>query len=130
MSKNSVKIIIPGTLPGLNEYDKAERGNRYQAAKMKKETEEYITLIIKQQAKGVQFFEPVNIEYTWYEPNMKRDKDNVAFAKKFVQDSLVAADVIKNDGWKEIDGFSDRFAIDKKNPRVEILIKKKEDDYY
>jgi len=83
---------------------------------MKRETEEYITLMVKQQAKEVKFIEPVSIEYTWYEPNMKRDKDNVAFAKKFIQDSLVSAGVIKNDGWKEIDGFSDRFANRQEKP--------------
>lgn len=35
-------IIIPGTLPTLNEYVKAERTNRYAAANMKKRTQERI----------------------------------------------------------------------------------------
>ena len=35
---------------------------------------------------------------------------------------LVSAGVLKNDGWNDIEGFSDRFYIDKANPRVEVEI--------
>jgi hypothetical protein len=34
----------------------------------------------------------------------------------------VAAGVLKNDGWNDIEGFNDRFYIDKANPRVEVEI--------
>ena len=50
------------------------------------------------------------------------DKDNIAFAKKFIQDSLVHAGVLANDGWNQIEGFTDDFAVDPKNPRVEVTI--------
>lgn len=40
------KIIIPGTLPGLNDYIDAERSNKYQAAKLKRQTEEMIVMCI------------------------------------------------------------------------------------
>lgn len=33
-------LVIPGTLPGLNEYIAAERTNRYKAAAMKRKAEE------------------------------------------------------------------------------------------
>ena len=49
-------------------------------------------------------------------------KDNIAFAKKFIQDALVKSRVLKNDGWNDIDGFSDDFRVDKKRPRVEVRI--------
>ena len=52
----------------------------------------------------------------------RRDKDNIAFAKKFIQDSLVHAGVLQNDGWKHIEHFTDDFAVDPKNPRVEVVI--------
>ena len=116
------KFTIPGTLPGLNEYINAERGNRYQAAKLKRQTEDMIVMCIWEQMPGVEISEPVHIEYTWYEPNKRRDKDNIAFAKKFVQDALVKAGVLENDGWQEIVSFEDRFGVDKVNPRVEVII--------
>jgi Holliday junction resolvase RusA-like endonuclease len=62
------------------------------------------------------------MEYTWYEPNRKRDKDNIAFAKKFCQDALVKSGTLANDGWAEIDGFTDTFEVDKRRPRVEVKI--------
>jgi Holliday junction resolvase RusA-like endonuclease len=49
----------------------------------------------------------------------------VAFAKKFIQDSLVRAGVLKDDGWREIESFEDVFKVDKRNPRVEIEIKRR-----
>lgn len=30
--------------------------------------------------------------------------------------------VLKNDGWKEITGFSDEFFVDVNNPRIEVEI--------
>jgi Holliday junction resolvase RusA-like endonuclease len=39
-----------------------------------------------------------------------------------IQDALVKAKVLKNDGWKEITGFQDNFFVDKDNPRIEVEI--------
>lgn len=121
-------IIIPGQLPGLNEYVSAERTNRYKAASVKRQTEQRITYAIKAQARGVHFHKPVVMRYRWYEPNRKRDKDNVAFAKKFVQDALVKSGVLENDGWKNIDHFTDEFFVDAQNPRVEVDIEEVDED--
>lgn len=115
-------IVVPGQLPGLNEYISAERTNRYKAASLKRQTEQRITCAIKAQAKGVRFAKPVIIRYRWYEKNRKRDKDNISFAKKFIQDALVHSGVLENDGWKNIDHFTDEFFVDNQNPRVEIEI--------
>lgn len=114
------KVTIPGLLPGLNEYIDAERAvkGKYKAAAMKKQAENVIGYMVKTQLRGVRFDRPVIIHYRWIEPNRRRDKDNVAFAKKFIQDSLVHAGVLVNDGWNQIEGFTDDFAVDPKNPRV------------
>ena len=48
--------------------------------------------------------------------------DNIASAKKFVIDGLVEADILADDGWRQVSGFSDTFEIDKVNPRVEVEI--------
>lgn len=117
-NKSQHKLIIHGRLPNLNEYIKAERTNRYIAANMKKKTEEHITSEIISQLNGLHIANMVNMVYTWIEPNKKRDKDNIAFAKKFIQDALVKNGVLNNDGWKEIDGFSDLFKVDPDNVGV------------
>ena len=60
--------------------------------------------------------------FRWYEPNRRRDKDNIAMAKKFILDSLQEMNVLENDGWTQIMGFIDEFYIDAMNPRVEVLL--------
>lgn len=112
------KLIIPGKLPGLNEYIKALNTNRYSGAGMKKEFTELVYWKAKQQKIGK--CKPVEIIFTWYEPNQKRDKDNVAFAKKFILDGLVKAGVLDGDGWKGYGDFDDRFEVDRLEPRVEV----------
>lgn len=117
------KLIIPGRLPGLNEYVSAERANRYKGAKLKSRSERIISDEIAMQLKGIQIKNPVEMHYLWIERDMRRDRDNVAFAKKFVQDALVGARVLANDDCKHVVGFSDRFGVDKDNPRIEITIR-------
>lgn len=116
------RLVIHGRLPNLNEYINAERTNRYIAANMKKKTEERIAAEILTQLNGLHITEMVNMVYTWVEPNKKRDKDNIAFAKKFIQDALVKSGVLNNDGWREIDGFSDLFKVDPDNVGVKVDI--------
>lgn len=119
-----VKLVIPGLLPGLNEYIEAERSykGKYKAAAMKKQAENVIGFMVKTQLRGVSFDRPVVIRYLWIEPNRRRDKDNIAFAKKFIQDSLVHNGVLVNDGWKQIEHFTDDFAVDPSDPRIEVTI--------
>ena len=122
------KLTIPGCLPGLNEYIDAERGRagKYKAAAMKKQAEHIIGLMIKSQLRRLQITKPVMIHYLWIEKDRRRDKSNIAFAKKFIEDALVWTKVLKNDGWKEVEGFTDSFAVDRKNPRVEVVIEEVE----
>ena len=77
--------------------------------------------------RGVKIDKPVFMEYRWYERNKRRDLDNISsFGRKVIQDSLVYAHVLKNDGWKEIQGFSDTFFLDADNPRIEVFIREVE----
>lgn len=118
------KLIIPGKLHNLNDYISAERSNRYVGAQMKKADQNIIIHYAKKQLKGIKIEKPVFMEYTWYEANRQRDKDNISsFGRKVIQDGLVKAYVLQGDGWNHIDGFSDRFEVDKNNPRIEVLIK-------
>lgn len=115
---------IDGELPSLNEYIAVERSNRYAAAKLKKDTEDYIITQIKAQIKKSKnepiFIDPVTVYYFWTVKNKKKDRDNIAFAKKFVQDALVKAGVIKSDGWQYVEGFRDFFKI---SPKAGVLVR-------
>ena len=118
------KIIIPGKLSGLNEYINAERTSRYKAAEMKSINERIISVAIMQSIRGIKITKKVFMEYTWIEPNKWRDYDNISsFGRKCIQDALVKEGVLKDDGWKHIVGFSDRFEVDRENPRIEVKIR-------
>ena len=116
-------LTIEGQLPNLNEYTSAYCRNRYAGANMKKQAEKIIQAFIMQQLKGVHFEGTVELSFRWYEPNRKRDLDNVCFAKKFILDALVSNGIIVADGWKCVVGFTDSFFVDAKNPRIEVEIK-------
>ena len=117
-------LTIPGILHSLNEYITAERTNRYKGAKMKAFDENYVIVAIKQSIGNIKIENPVFMEYIWFEKNQRRDHDNVSsFGRKVIQDALVKSGVLKDDGWKEVVGFSDKFCLNKNNPRIEVKIK-------
>ena len=117
-----VTLIIRERLIGMNEYINACRRNRYFANEMKQSTEATIAKYIMEQLKGVHFNGPVVLAFRWYEPNKKRDLDNISMARKFVLDALVKNGVLVNDGWEWVRGFTDEFFIDKERPRIEVDI--------
>lgn len=117
-------LTIYGRLDGLNEYTKACRTNRFAGAKMKTKNEDIITACIIEQLRGVHFENPVRLTFRWYEPNRKRDLDNVCFAKKFILDALKNNGVIDNDNWQGVIGFTDTFLVDSANPRIEVEIER------
>ena len=124
-------FTVPGILPGLNDYLKAERnftrrgGSAHSAGNdMKQENQMLICNAIHIQLKRLKIRRPVYISYRFYEPNRRRDLDNIAgVAHKFIQDSLVRCGVLANDGWEHITGFSDAFFVDRHNPRIEVTIR-------
>ncbi len=111
---------IPGTLPTLNEYVNRERANRYAAAALKKKAQQQVIASIRSDAP--RFAGDVTVWFTWIRPDMRCDKDNVAFAKKFILDALQAAGVIKKDSWKLCTPYDAGFAVNKKNPRTIVEI--------
>ena len=113
-----MKLIIPGRLPGLNDMIEAARRNRYESAKMKKEYTELTAWYAR--SAGLPRFDRVDLVITWYEPNQKRDKDNIMAGQKFILDGLVEAGVLPNDGWKQIGKITHDCQVDRENPRVEV----------
>lgn len=120
-------FTVKGRLPGMNEYTDAQRANRYKGASMKRDFQNLVTLYIRTQLHGLHITRPVRLRYHFYEPNRRRDLDNISsFARKVVQDALVATGVLVNDGWGQIRGSSEEFDVDKRHPRIEITIEEVE----
>ncbi len=115
-------MVIPGRMPGFNDYAAAERANRYAAAEMKRRQTERAGVAAVEQGMP-RFTEPVLITFTWVERDRRRDMDNVCFAKKFILDGLVRAGVIEDDKPRYVAGLADRFGYDRLNPRIEVEVR-------
>lgn len=123
------KFTIKGSLPSLNEYLKAERST-YKGNKgtlntagnnMKHTYQKRISMAVRIALKNLKITKPVHIHYEIYEPNEKRDCDNVlSVIMKYTQDALVQTGVLKDDSRKYVNHISANFHTDRKNPRIEV----------
>lgn len=121
-------LTINGRLPGLNDMIEADRRDRRAGNRLKQESQETIRLYILRDLKHLKIEKPVELHYSFYEPNRRRDLDNISgYAHKVTQDALVASGVLKNDGWANIVGMKDSFFVDSRNPRIEVIMKEVED---
>lgn len=112
------RFEVQGRFVGLNEFYKMHPMRQYE---VKQEHDGRVALAAKEA--GLRPFRGrVRYAVTWYEQNRRRDLDNVAFGKKFIQDGLVKAGVLHNDTHHEIAGFEDSFAYDARNPRIVVEI--------
>lgn len=119
--ENRPSFTIPGELTDLNTYIDALNSNRYAANSIKK-AETQLAFAKSFRLRDIPLHYPVVVHFHWYSKDNRKDVDNVAFAKKYVLDGMVQARVLKNDSRKFVAGFSDKFFIDKINPRVEVFI--------
>jgi Holliday junction resolvase RusA-like endonuclease len=109
----------------MNEIiDAAKKGKgKYQPyAEMKDQYTNMVTWLAKKLPK----YNRVDITITWYEPNAKRDIDNISTGAKFILDGLVKAGTIPDDSQRYINSIVHRFEIDRENPRVEVEIEESE----
>ena len=102
-----MRIEIPFRLPSLNEYVRECRANKYSGGRHKENIENQILWYLKSVKQKIN--KPVFVKFIWYEKNYKRDKDNVAFAKKYILDALQKSGILPNDNNKFITGFADFF---------------------
>ena len=117
-------FTIPCKLPSLNDYIRACRSNSYAGATMKRNTEKLIEEYIEPLRR---FKEPIYIYFDWHESTRRRDCDNIAFAKKFILDSLVKAGKIRDDNSLHVVGFTDTFSYGG-NDAVIVTIKSAKED--
>lgn len=119
------RLILPGRFPSLNQIIAQAKRNPHAYAKVKKQLTQSVALMAMS-AKLQPVTPPVHIAFWWLEQNKRRDPDNIAAGgRKFILDGLVQAKVLPFDTWRlyfPTGGFSDRFNVDKVNPRVEITI--------
>lgn len=120
------KFTINGKFPSMNEFIDANRrskGRFNKGNQMKQRSQEEISWHLLSQHRKLHIDKPIKIFYTFYEPNKKRDLDNISgYFHKVFQDALVHCGIIHNDSWHYIVGFSDDFKVDNKNPRIEVVI--------
>lgn len=113
-------FFIPIRLPGMNEILKASSqvflsnkgvraGNNYGSMKSRLSTK-ILKILLEEKIKPV---EAATFDFTWVEPNKKRDPDNIAAGVKVILDALVKGKIIPNDGWQHNKGWTNTFMIGK-----------------
>ncbi len=120
LSGIQAKFFVPYQLPSLNKIiaaAKIKKGRWWKYADLKKLHTENIANILGD-CKPLE--SPVFINFFWASADRRTDPDNIAAARKFILDGAVTAGLLEDDGWKHIEGFSDSFRIDKKNPGVYV----------
>lgn len=93
-----MKLFFDHEFTTWNDYIRAERANKYQAAGIKKMEKTYVCFYCKEKYKGEY---PVTLTIRPHFNAKRRDLDN--FRMKGLIDGLVAAGVIVNDNLKYID---------------------------
>ena len=115
------KVTVLGKFPSLNDLIGATNMHKHRGNQLKQKSQNEISYYILEQLRRVRIDKPVFIKYRFYEPNKKRDLDNISgYFHKVFQDALVNCRIIMNDNWYYIVGFSDEFFVDNKQPRIEV----------
>lgn len=111
-------FTIQGRFCSLNEF---YRMHRYAQAKTKRDNDAMVAWSAKA-AKIKPCKNPVIIETVWFEPNHKRDLDNIIFGFKFLLDGLVKAGILQDDSPRYVERIASEVSYDKDNPRIEVWI--------
>ena len=119
-------FVIQQRLPSMNDVIAANRANKYNGAKLKRETEEIIGQYInvaryRGQIKPVDY--PVILDIKWHESTKKRDVDNIQSGVKMVLDALQKQGILINDSRRYVKQIFHTIVDDDKD-YVEILLVK------
>ncbi len=123
---DSFRFTYKGRLPGLNEIIDKARYNKFASAAQKLQFMNDVAYQIPFQEcanRHKYFIDPVNVFIKWYEPNSKRDPDNIMAGQKFILDALVGKGVLPDDSQKYIRSISHEFYVDKENPHIDIELR-------
>ena len=111
-------------LPSFNDYTNVNRGDKYAAAKLKRETEDAILWFIKSMPR---YDRRIDMEITWFEETKRRDPDNVYSAVKFILDAMTRAGKIHDDSQRYVRDITNRIRNDTKTYCI-VYIKEVEDE--
>jgi Holliday junction resolvase RusA-like endonuclease len=115
------QFTIHSKLPSLNDYILACRQSPYIGAAMKKRIDAQIVSDIM--AAGIKTVDnPCIIFLTFYEPDKRRDVDNVESAKKYVLDALVESGVLRGDSPRYVVGVPSVVVHSRQLSWVEVKI--------
>lgn len=113
------RFTIPGRLPGYNELN---HGHWAARQRVKSEAMNKVGWTAKA-TKLKPIRSKVNIKIRCYEPNRRRDDDNVTSgASKVILDALQNCGIILGDGQKYVRCTKYPVEVDKENPRVEVTV--------
>ncbi len=113
MSVIVYRVWLPIEFASLNEYISAERTSKFKAAAIKREETDAVTLIAKTSGVFLRFEEPPFLwRYRWLSKNRRKDPSNIcAHAVKVIEDGLVKAGVVENDGWRQVAEIRHEFVV-------------------
>ena len=117
-------LWVPGPLPSLNQLlDERARSFRRGAklwngySDLKRVWEERI--LVQARVQGFRPLRSGDFCYTFCEPDRRRDPSNVSSgALKLIEDALVKAELLINDGWASVKKLEVCFEVDPKEPGV------------
>ncbi|MBC8488490.1 MAG: Holliday junction resolvase [Bacteroidetes bacterium] len=115
-------LTIPIELPDFNSLIKSSKSHWSKYAEIKKGYDSIVSSFAMRELKPITKY-PIDITCNWYCKDDKKDKDNISAGKKFILDGLKLANIIPDDTWQYIGNFSDKFFVDRSNPRIEVVLK-------
>jgi hypothetical protein len=118
------RFEVPIKFVSLNEYIelcKRRKGNYNPAQNYKHKVQNDIVMHIKRQ-RIEKIKKPVRLRFIWYEATKRRDKDNVAFGKKFLLDGMQSAGILPSDNNQWIAGFAGEDFVYGKGQKVVVEI--------
>lgn len=114
-----IKLTIPGIPPSINEW---RNMHHHQEAKQKKEWEQVVGWeVLRQKVKPSQPIRKAVTTYRYHFPTKHR-RDPSNYSPKWLEDGLVKAGVLEDDSFDHVELKIEFGGVDRKNPRVEILI--------
>jgi Holliday junction resolvase RusA-like endonuclease len=118
-------LTVQGRLIGMNDLINSARTNRFGSAKQKKDQMKIVSSAILMDAdfEAVRYPARVTPHIDFYEPNSRRDADNVIGGGcKIIFDALVECGILVDDSRKYVSSAVCNVYTDKDNPRIEIRL--------
>lgn len=121
-----VPVVIFGRLPGVNDWQNANRHNRYKGAALVEDAKERVmSCAIYQGIKP--FRRPVKVRIQWYEPNRMRDIDNIHGGVKWILDGFRACGILEDDSQQHVTSIEHEVLLDPPDPRIVVYVSEVEE---